>query len=78
MYDRMKSFLLKALNVVVALLILGVGTIYAAISGFLATMVINDLRLDAYIGAETGIAMVLLLVMLGYIPLYWIIRSARD
>ncbi len=78
MYDRMKSFLLKALNVVVALLILGVGTIYAAISGVLATMVINDLRLDAYIGAETGIAMVLLLVMLGYIPLYWIIRSARD
>tara|TARA_A100001391_G_C4869580_1_gene224908 strand:- start:50 stop:274 length:225 start_codon:yes stop_codon:yes gene_type:complete len=74
----MKSFLLKALNVVVALLILGVGTIYAAISGVLATMVINDLRLDAYIGAETGIAMVLLLVMLGYIPLYWIIRSARD
>ena len=78
MYDRMKSFLLKALNVVVALLILGVGTIYAAISGVLATMVINDLRLDAYIGAETGIAMVLLLVMLGYIPLYWVIRSARE
>ena len=78
MYDRMKSFLLKVLNVVVALLILTVATIYAAISGVLATMVINDLRLDAYIGAETGIAMVLLLVMLGYIPLYWIIRSARD
>ena len=78
MYDRMKSFLLKALNVVVALLILTVATIYAAISGVLATMVINDLRLDAYIGAETGIAMVLLLVMLGYIPLYWIIRSASD
>ena len=74
----MKSFLLKALNVVVALLILGVGTIYAAISGVLATMVINDLRLDAYIGAETGIAMVLLLIMLGYIPLYWVIRAARD
>ena len=51
MYDRMKSFLLKALNVVVALLILGVGTIYAAISGFLATMVINDLRLDVSIGS---------------------------
>ena len=78
MYDRMKSFLLKALNVVVALLILTVATIYAAISGVLATMVINDLKLDVYIGAETGIAMVLLLVMLGYIPLYWIIRSARD
>ena len=47
MYDRMKSFLIKALNVVVALLILGVATIYAAISGVLATTVINDLRLDA-------------------------------
>jgi len=78
MYDRMKSFLIKALNVVVALLILGVGTIYAAISGVLATMVINDLRLDAYIGGETGVAIVLLLVMLVYLPLYWIIRSATN
>jgi hypothetical protein len=78
MYDRMKGFLLKALNAVVALLMLSLATIYAAISGVLATMVINDLRLDAYIGAETGIAMVLLLIMLGYIPLYWVIRAARD
>ena len=78
MYDRMKSFLIKALNVVVALLIFGFAAIYSEMRGVLATTVIIDLRVDAYIGAETGIAMVLLLVMLGYIPLYWIISSARD
>jgi len=78
MYDRMKSFLLKMLNVVVSLLIFTVAGIYAAIGGILTTVVVNDFRLDAYIGFETGIAMVLLLIMLGYIPLYWVIRSAKD
>ena len=74
----MKSFLLKMLNVVVSLLIFAVAGIYAAIGGILTTVVVNDFRLDAYIGFETGIAIVLLLIMLGYIPLYWVIRSARD
>tara|TARA_A100001515_G_C4440253_1_gene166763 strand:+ start:281 stop:520 length:240 start_codon:yes stop_codon:yes gene_type:complete len=78
MYDRMKSFLLKMLNVVVSLLIFAVAGIYAAIAGILTTVVVNDFRLDAYIGFETGIAIVLLLIMLGYIPLYGVIRSARD
>ena len=78
MYDRMKSFLLKMLNVVVSLLIFAVAGIYAAIAGILTTVVVNDFRLDAYIGFETGIAIVLLLIMLGYIPLYWVIRAARD
>tara|TARA_R100000995_G_C3468800_1_gene117168 strand:- start:362 stop:586 length:225 start_codon:yes stop_codon:yes gene_type:complete len=74
----MKSFLLKMLNVVVSLLIFTVAGIYAAIGGILTTVVVNDFRLDAYIGFETGVSIVLLLIMLGYIPLYWVIRSARD
>ena len=78
MYDRMKSFLLKMLNVVVSLLIFTVAGIYAAIGGILTTVVVSDFRLDAYIGFETGVSIVLLLSMLGYIPLYWVIRSARD
>jgi len=78
MYDRMKGFLLRMANLIVSLLIVAVAGIYAAIGGILTTTVINDLRLDAYIGFETGIAMVLLLIMLGYIPLYWVIRSAKD
>ena len=78
MYDRMKSFLLKMLNVVVSLLIFTGAGIYAAIGGILTTAVVNDFRRDAYIGFETGVSIVLLLIMLGYIPLYWVIRSARD
>lgn len=78
MYDRMKSFLLRILNLVASLLIVIVAGIYAAIGGILTTVVINDLRLDSYIGFETGVSMVLLLIMLGYIPLYWVIRSAKD
>ena len=78
MYDRMKSFLLRMLNVVVSLLIIVVAGIYAAIGGILTTVVINDFRLDAYIGFDTGIAIVLLLVMLGYIPLYWVIRAIKE
>jgi len=78
MYDRMKSFLIRMLNVVVSLLLFSLAAIYALIGGFLTTNVINALRLDSYIGVETGIGMVLLLIMLGYIPLYWVIRSAKD
>ena len=78
MYDRMKSFLLRILNLVVSLLIVAVAGIYAAISGILMTVVVNDFRLDAYIGFDTGIAIVLLLVMLGYIPLYWVIRATKE
>jgi len=78
MYDRMKSFLLRMLNLVASLLILTVAGIYAAIGGILMTVVVNDFRLDAYIGFETGISVVLLLIMLGYIPLYWLIRAAKE
>jgi len=78
MYDRMKSFLLRILNLVASLLIVTVAGIYAAIGGILTTVVINDFRLDAYIGFDTGIAIVLLLVMLGYIPLYWVIRATKE
>ena len=78
MYDRMKSLLLRMLNLIASLLIVAVAGVYAAIGGILTTVVINDLRLDAYIGFETGMAMVLLLVMLGYIPLYWLVRAAKD
>ena len=78
MYDRMKSFLLRILNLVVSLLIVAVAGIYAAIGGILTTVVVNDFRLDAYIGFETGISIVLLLIMLGYIPFYWLIRASKD
>jgi len=78
MYDRMKGFLLRILNLVVSLLIVAVAGIYAGIGGILTTVVINDLRLDSYIGFETGVAMVLLLVMLGYIPLYWLLRAVKN
>jgi len=78
MYDRMKSFLLRMLNLVVSLLILTVAGIYAAVGGILMTVVVNDFRLDAYIGYETGISVVLLLVMLGYIPLYWVLCAAKE
>jgi len=78
MYDRMKNFLIRMLNVVASLLLFSLAAIYALIGGFLTTNVINALRLDSYIGVETGIGMVLLLIMLGYIPLYWVIRSAKN
>ena len=78
MYDRMKGFLLRILNLVVSPLIVAVAGIYAGIGGILTTVVINDLRLDSYIGFETGVAMVLLLVMLGYIPLYWLLRAVKN
>ena len=78
MYDRMKSFLLRMVNLIASLLIVAVVGIYAAISGILTTVVVNDFRLDAYIGFDTGLAIVLLVIMVGYIPLYWLLRAVND
>ena len=78
MYDRMKNLLLRMLSLVVSLLVIAVLGIYGTIAGVLTTAIVNDIRLDTYLGFDTGVAFVLLLVMLVYTPAYWLIRVAKD
>jgi len=78
MYDKMKRLLLNGLHLVVAILIGAVGIIYGCLSAVILTRVINDFRLDTYLGAETGLGIILLLVMVVYIPIWFMINLAKK
>ena len=78
MYDRMKRLLLSGVHLVVTGLLAMTGMLYGCISGVMLTRVINDFRLDTYLGAETGLSIILLLVMVVYIPIWFMISLANK
>jgi len=78
MYDRMKRLILNGLHLVVASLMVIVAMLYGCLSAAMLTRVINDFRLDTYLGAETGLAIILLLVMVVYIPIWFMINLAKK
>ena len=73
----MKTFLHQCINAVLALLIAAAVFVYAGISGFMMTRVINDLRLDTYVNFDTGMGIVMLILLLGWGPV-WINRSLQN
>lgn len=68
MYERMKTFLHYCIDMVLCAAIFAITFLYAGISGFLMTRVVNDLRLDTYINFDTGMSIVILIFLLGWIP----------
>ena len=78
MYDRVKRLLLSGVHLVVTGLLAVTGMLYGCISGVMLTRVINDFRLDTYLGAETGLSIILLLVMVVYIPIWFMISLANK
>ncbi len=78
MYDRMKRFLLSGVHLVVAGLMVMITMLYGCLSAAMLTRVINDFRLDTYLGVETGLTIILLLVMVVYIPIWFMISLANK
>ena len=77
MYERMKAFLRRCVDLVVAFILIGAMLAYLMINSIIATQVINDLRLDTYVTYETGFGVVLLVLLLGWGPV-WLMRSLDD
>ena len=77
MYERMKAFLYHCINVVLAMVLIGGCASYVLINSLIMTRVINDLRLDTYVTFDTGMGIVMLILLLGWGPV-WISRSLRD
>jgi len=77
MYERMKAFLYHCINVVLAMVLIGGCASYVLITSLIMTRVINDLRLDTYVNFDTGMGIVMLILLLGWGPV-WINRSLRD
>lgn len=77
MYERMKVFLRRCVDLVVAFILIGAMLAYLMINSVIATQVINDLRLDTYVTYETGFGVVLLVLLLGWGPV-WLMRSLDN
>ncbi len=74
MYERMKAFLHHCINVVLAIILLAACGAYVMINSVIMTRVVNDLQLDSYITLDTGMGIVMLILLLGWGPV-WLMRS---
>tara|TARA_R110002020_G_scaffold84463_1_gene209198 strand:- start:90 stop:284 length:195 start_codon:yes stop_codon:yes gene_type:complete len=61
----------------VAMVLVAAMLAYLMINSVIATQVINDLRLDTYVTYETGFGVVLLVLLLGWGPV-WLMRSLDN
>ena len=77
MYDRMKNFLQRCVGLLVHVLLFSVGFAYLIVSSIIMTAVVNQIRLDSYIGVETGFGIVTLIILLGWCP-YWITQQRSE
>ena len=77
MYDRMKRFLLRCVDLLMVLVLLGAMFAYVVVNSILVTTVVNDLLLDAYVTYDTGLGIVMLILLLGWGPV-WLSRSLNK
>jgi len=77
MYERMKAFLRRCLDIVVALVLVALLGAYVIINSIMMTHVINNIQLDAYVTYGTGFSVVMLILLLGWAPA-WLKRSLQD
>jgi hypothetical protein len=77
MYERIKAFLHHCINVVVAIVLVALLGSYIIINSVILTRVINDLRLDTYVTLDTGFGIVILILLLGWGPV-WLSRSLKS
>jgi len=76
MWNKAKKLLGQFLNLLLAVILVLACISYVVINSILATQVINGLRLDTYVGLETGLGIVMLVLLLGWGPV-WLMRSFR-
>ena len=72
----MKRFLLGCIDVLMVVVMLGAMGAYVVINSVIVTSVLNDLRLDTYITYDTGLGVVMLVLLLGWGPV-WLYKSVQ-
>ena len=77
MYERMRGFLHHCINVVIAIILAVALGVYLIINSVIMTRVINDLQLDTYVSVDTGFGVVMLILLLGWAPV-WLSRSLKS
>jgi|3_EtaG_2_1085321.scaffolds.fasta_scaffold20068_4 hypothetical protein len=69
MFERIKKILHGCMEVLAALVVFLAMIAYLGLTGTMATIVTNELRLDTYLSTSTGVQMVLLFFLLVWAPL---------
>jgi len=77
MYERIKAFIQHCIHLVVALVLVAALGGYVLINSIIMTRVINDLQLDTYVSMDTGFGVVMLILLLGWGPV-WLNRSLKS
>tara|TARA_Y100000310_G_scaffold292825_1_gene321910 strand:- start:93 stop:332 length:240 start_codon:yes stop_codon:yes gene_type:complete len=77
MYERIKAFIQHCIHLVVALVLVAALGGYVLINSIIMTRVINDLQLDTYVSLDTGFGVVMLILLLGWAPV-WLSRSLKS
>jgi len=70
----MRVLLHHCINMLIAIILVGALGSYVVINSVIMTRVINDLQLDSYVGIDTGFGVVMLILLLGWGPV-WLSRS---
>ena len=69
MFERIKKILHGCMEVLAALVVFLAMIAYLGLTGTMATIVTNELRLDTYLSTSTVVQMVLLFFLLVWAPL---------
>ena len=77
MYEKIKALIHHCMHVVVALVLVTAFGGYVLINSIIMTRVINDLQVDAYVSWDTGFGVVMLILLLGWAPV-WLSRSLKT
>ena len=78
MLDRLKSLLEHMINVLAVVVLFVCTMAYVWVTGVLTTAVVNAWRLYAYVGLDTGMGIVFLIILLGWVPAYFLLNYTRP
>ena len=78
MLDKIKNFILKAVDVLAKLVLLLFAMIFILSQGIVVTVVVNALRMDTYLPPLVGIEMVFLLFSLLWVPLWCLVVYSKK
>ncbi len=70
MYDKMRAFLRRSVDVLLVFIALAATAAYFLFNGMILTDVINSLRLDTYVSLDVGLGIVFLILSLGWGPVW--------
>jgi|TARA_R110000824_G_scaffold266274_2_gene455269 hypothetical protein len=77
MWNKIKGFLIRGINMLTGVIMALLLVAYGLYAGVVMTLVLNDLRLDTYVGYSTGAQLVLLVFLLVWVP-YWGVRKLTS